>query len=70
MNIHAGSSMLSLTDADQEIRNAVFKLCERFPDGYWLERESDGVYPLEFHKAVAEMGWLGIGMPQEYGGAG
>lgn len=63
-------SIFTRSDTSEEIRQAVFKLCERFPDDYWLKRDSDGVYPLDFHKAVAEMGWLGIAMPTEYGGAG
>lgn len=63
-------SMFSRSEIGEEIRRAVFKLCEKFPDSYWLERDADGVYPLDFHKAVADMGWLGIAMPPEYGGAG
>jgi len=37
---------------------------------YWLERDQQGGFPHEFHKAMAEGGWLGITMPEEYGGAG
>ena len=52
------------------IRNAVAKLCERFDAQYWLERDRDGGFPEDFHRAVAQAGWLGIAMPQAYGGAG
>ena len=61
---------LSLTSAQQEIREAVLKICARFGDDYWLARDTDGVFPHEFHKALAEAGWLGIAMPEAYGGAG
>lgn len=42
----------------------------RFGDDYWLERDEDGRFPFEFHKAMADGGWLGITMPEEYGGSG
>src|SRR4249920_2042392 len=61
---------LSLTSAQQEIREAVLKICARFGDDYWLARDTDGAFPREFHKALAEAGWLGIAMPEAYGGAG
>lgn len=52
------------------IRDAVTKLCERFDAQYWLERDRDGGFPEDFYRAVADAGWLGIAMPQEFGGAG
>ncbi len=60
----------SLTPAQQEIREAILKICARFGDDYWLARDADGVFPREFHGALAEAGWLGIAMPEAYGGAG
>jgi acyl-CoA dehydrogenase len=60
----------SLTPAQQEIREAVAKVCARFGDDYWLARDADGEFPHDFHKALAEDGWLGIAMPEAYGGAG
>lgn len=61
---------IPFSNEQREIREAVFKLCAGFPDEYWLQRDSEGGYPLDFHQAVAAMGWLGIAMPLEYGGAG
>ena len=52
------------------LRDAISRVCERFPDDYWLERDRDGGFPHDFHAALANDGWLGIAMPQEYGGAG
>lgn len=52
------------------IREGVRAVVSRFDDDYWLTRDEDGVFPHEFHAAMAEGGWLGITMPEEYGGAG
>ena len=60
----------SLSDEQLAIQRGVRELCARFGPGYWLERDTTGSFPEEFHRAVAEGGWLGIAMPAEYGGAG
>ena len=60
----------SLTQDQQNIRETVLKLCSRFPDEYWLERDRDGVFPEDFFKSMVEAGWLGIALPTEYGGSG
>jgi len=59
----------SLTTAQQEIREAILKICAGFGEDYWLERDRDGEFPHAFHRAVAGGGWLGIAMPEAYGGA-
>ena len=53
-----------------EIREQVLRLCARFGDSYWLERERDAKFPRAFFEAMAEGNWLGIAMPEQYGGAG
>ena len=60
----------SLTPQQEAIRDNVAKLCAGFDDDYWLERDRTGTFPEEFHGAVAAAGWLGIAMPEAYGGAG
>lgn len=60
----------SITPEQQDIVRTVERLCERFDDAYWLARDRDGVFPEDFVSAVAKGGWLGIAMPEEYGGAG
>ncbi|HZP92335.1 MAG TPA: acyl-CoA dehydrogenase family protein [Burkholderiales bacterium] len=60
----------SLTAEQRAIRDGVEKLCARFGAEYWLARDRDGGFPEDFHRAIAQAGWLGIAMPQEYGGAG
>jgi acyl-CoA dehydrogenase len=61
---------LTLTPAQAEIREAVLKVCAHFGDDYWLKKDRDGGFPVEFHRAMAEAGWLGIAMPEAYGGSG
>lgn len=52
------------------LRDAVAKVCARFGDEYWLKHDRDGEFPEEFRRAIADAGWLGICMPETYGGAG
>ena len=54
----------------QSLREAVAKTCARFDDEYWLKRDRDGEFPEEFRRAIAGGGWLGICIPQAYGGSG
>jgi acyl-CoA dehydrogenase len=58
------------TDDRRAIREGVRAIATRFDDAYWRARDEDGVFPHEFHRAMAEGGWLGITMPAEYGGSG
>lgn len=60
----------SLTSDQEAIVEAVSKVCADFDDDYWLERDRTGEFPFDFHAAMAEGGWLGIAMPEEFGGAG
>src|SRR3984957_12708748 len=58
-------------NSDHEaIRRGVADVLRRFGDDYWLQRDEDGKFPTEFHRAMADGGWLGLTMPEEYGGAG
>lgn len=60
----------AFTDDQLDIREAVLKHCSQFSEDYWLEKDRSGEWPVEFHKAMAEAGWLGIAMPESVGGAG
>jgi acyl-CoA dehydrogenase len=60
----------ALTDEQQQIRDEVLKLCARFDDAYWLERDRTATFPDAFFAAMAEGNWLGIAMPEAFGGAG
>ena len=52
------------------VREAVREICDQFDDHYWAELDRTHKFPFEFSKAIADGGWLGIAMPEEYGGAG
>jgi len=64
--------MEALADTEERaaIRDAVRALCDRFDDDYWRERDRTATFPLDFHQAFAAAGFLGIAMPEAYGGAG
>jgi alkylation response protein AidB-like acyl-CoA dehydrogenase len=53
-----------------DIREAVRKLCERFPADYWRKLDASRTYPAEFVAALTEAGYLATMIPEEYGGAG
>jgi len=61
---------ISLSEDQRAIHDGVSKICARFGDDYWTECDQSPRFPDEFHKAMAEAGWLGITMPEELGGAG
>jgi len=52
------------------IGDAVAAVCARFNDEYWSACDNEARFPREFHRAMAEGGWLGVTMPEAYGGAG
>jgi alkylation response protein AidB-like acyl-CoA dehydrogenase len=53
-----------------EIREAVRRLCARFPGAYWRELDRDRAYPTAFVKALTEAGFLSVLIPEAYGGSG
>ena len=56
---------------DQElIRKAVAELAGKFDDHYWMEKDQAHEFPQEFYDAIAKGGWLGMTIPEEYGGNG
>lgn len=57
------------TDSQRTVREAISKICSRFPDEYWRELDDKKKFSLDLHGALAKDGWLGICMPQEYGGS-
>ncbi|MGN6286761.1 MAG: acyl-CoA dehydrogenase family protein [Afipia sp.] len=60
----------ALTENQEAIRDAIQKICANFDDAYWLKKDREGGFPHDFHKAMADAGWLGICIPEEYGGSG
>ena len=60
----------NLNENEQTIRDTTLKLASEFNDDYWLEKDKVGGVPEDFYSKFAEDGWLGIAMPEKYGGAG
>ena len=60
----------SLSDEQRAIQDGVRRVCSDFPAEYWLDRDRNGGFPLDFHETIARSGYLGVCMPEAYGGAG
>ena len=60
----------ALTDSQELIRKEVAALSRTFSLEYWLEKDTAAEYPSDFVKAFADNGWLGVMIPEEFGGAG
>jgi acyl-CoA dehydrogenase len=60
----------TLSEEQRKIVESIGRICARFGDDYWLKRDREGGFPADYHQAFAKDGWLGIAMPEEYGGAG
>jgi acyl-CoA dehydrogenase len=60
----------ALTESQELIKKEVGALARTFSLDYWLDKDTKAEYPNEFVRAFADNGWLGIMIPEEYGGAG
>lgn len=67
---HAAAGAASFTPDWQEIRDAVARLCEDFPNDYWLKLDHEDRYPTEFVETLTQSGFLGALIPEEFGGSG
>ena len=59
-----------VTDEHRLIRDAIRKVCTDFPDDYWSKCDTEHRFPWAFYEALAAAGWIGIAIPEEYGGSG
>ena len=62
--------MIELTEEQRLIASTARDIAKDFPPEYWREKEENGEFAEEFFKAVADAGFFGIVIPEEYGGAG
>jgi alkylation response protein AidB-like acyl-CoA dehydrogenase len=61
--------MMSEIELHEEIRDAVGKFCQDFPNEYWRKLDKARAYPTEFVKALTEAGYLAALIAEEYGGS-
>ncbi len=58
-------------DEDHEaIADAVRRVCAGFDDDYWAACDAEHRFPWDFYRRMAEGGWLGVAIPEAYGGGG
>ena len=60
----------ALTEEQDMIRDAIRRICTDFPDEYWAKCDEEHTFPWDFYNALAEGGWIGIAIPEQYGGSG
>jgi acyl-CoA dehydrogenase len=60
----------TVDETHEAIREGVRAVCRNFPDVFWREHDERHEFPWEFYKALAEGGWIGIAIPEGYGGGG
>lgn len=58
-----------LTESQRTVREAIAKICSKFPDEYWARADETHQFPTELYDALAQQGWLGVCLPQQYGGS-
>jgi len=58
------------TEEQLAVRDGIAKVCENFDDDYWLARDEKHEFPFDFAEAVRDAGYLGVVMPEEFGGSG
>ena len=59
------------TESDlSEIRQSVAQLCARYGEDYWLDMDRSQGYPTDFVSELTQSGFLGVLIPEQYGGSG
>ena len=53
---------IRLSEEQEAIRDGVKRVCDQFNDEYWSDCDEQKRFPFEFHRAMADAGWLGIAM--------
>ncbi|MFP6690137.1 MAG: acyl-CoA dehydrogenase family protein, partial [Alphaproteobacteria bacterium] len=59
-----------MSEKFSDIREAVAKLCAKFPGEYWRENDRERAYPTAFVKELTDNGYLSVLIPEEFGGSG
>ncbi|KAA8571850.1 hypothetical protein EYC84_001810 [Monilinia fructicola] len=70
MRVNTLMETSGFSDMQLEVREAITKICSKYPDEYWANHDESGEYPHELHADLAKGGWIGIALPEELGGSG
>ncbi len=60
----------SRSEDHEAIREGIRRICADFPDEYWSEKDEAHEFPWDFYDELAKGGWVGLAIPEEYGGGG
>lgn len=60
----------NLTDEQKMIVDTAQKIGKKFGPEYWYEKEENHEFPTDFFEELGSNGFLGLGIPEEYGGTG
>lgn len=66
------SNPLNFTETSEhrDLRKAVAGLGEKYGAKYMYAKADEGEYPMELWKEAGELGFIGVNLPEEYGGGG
>jgi acyl-CoA dehydrogenase len=59
-----------LTAEQKMVAQAASEIAKNFPPEYWREKDKNHEFPEDFWKALVEAGFVGILIPEKYGGGG
>lgn len=62
--------VMALGETWPEIRESVARICQPFDNAYWTKLDAANEYPDAFVKALTDAGYLGVLIPEEFGGSG
>lgn len=57
-------------ETHEAVREGVRRVCSKFDDAYWRNCDANHEFPWAFYDALAAGGWVGLAIPEEYGGGG
>lgn len=60
----------SLNEDQLSIQKAAREISSAFDDAYWAKCDAEHEFPWDFYNAFAQGGWIGLSIPEQYGGGG
>ena len=58
------------SENQEMVRDAINAICKKYDDDFWLKKDKEGGFPNDFYQEFVDGGWLGICIPEEFGGSG